>query len=298
MLWFFLALIAYFFGAVTGLLDKFLLKQRATTQPLVYSFYIGILSGFSLILAPLGLTWPGISFVSLALFTGLILFLSIWAFFKALDINEPSRVFTLLGGLTPVLVLILSMIFLGEHLSRTQLFSFVFLVLGGTLIYWKVGHMRKSPVVGLKFIVLNVFLTAIALVLIKYLYSWEIFVNAFIWTRLGIFLGALFLLISATNRRLILNGGRQSKDAFSALLVSEKLLAGIAALMLNLAIALSSVTLVNAMQGVQYAFLLILILVFSKRFPFLFEEKMSRAVIVQKIIAVFLIAVGLIMLTA
>ncbi len=296
MTWFFLALTAYFLGAVVGLLDKFLLKQRATTQPVVYSFYIGILSGFSLVLAPLGLTWPGPNFVLAALLAGVILFFGIWAYFKALDINETSRVFTLSGGFTPVLVLILAAIFLGERLAPTQIFSFFLLVLGGVLIYWKVGRMRKIPVSGSRFIILSVIASAVYLILLKHLYSLGGFIDGFVWTRLGIFLGALILLISATNRRLILSGGRQSKDTFSLLLAGDKLLDGAAAVLANLAIASSSVTLVNAMQGTQYAFLLILIFIFSKRYPFIFEEKMSRPIIIQKILDVFLIAAGLFIL--
>ena len=52
-----------------------------------------------------------------------------------------------------------------------------------------------------------------------------------------------------------------------------------------LAIAYRSATLVNALQGLQYGFLFILAVAFSRRWPEIFNEEMTRRVIIQKSIA-------------
>ena len=58
----------------------------------------------------------------------------------------------------------------------------------------------------------------------------------------------------------------------------------------------SSVTIVNAMQGTQYAFLLILTLFLSRYFPSVLKEKASGPILLQKILAIVLISCGLIVL--
>ena len=64
----------------------------------------------------------------------------------------------------------------------------------------------------------------------------------------------------------------------------------------NWAIALAPlayVAFINALQGVQYAFLLILTIFFSLKLPRLFKEEISREIIFQKIIAILIIGGGL-----
>ena len=76
----------------------------------------------------------------------------------------------------------------------------------------------------------------------------------------------------------------------------DKILAVASLLLIQYAIFLGSVTIVNALAGVQYAFLLILVGVMSKFFPKRFREEYSRAEIIQEIISVLVISVGLILL--
>jgi hypothetical protein len=59
---------------------------------------------------------------------------------------------------------------------------------------------------------------------------------------------------------------------------------------------LASVSLINVMQGMQYAFLLALTIILSKKFPRLLEEKISGWIVVQKILAILLIGSGSVIL--
>ena len=73
----------------------------------------------------------------------------------------------------------------------------------------------------------------------------------------------------------------------------SKGLSALAFISLNNAIFLGSVSLVNALQGVQYVFLLMIALVLSKQFPQIIKEQISQGAVLQKIMAILLIALGL-----
>ncbi len=295
MSWFLIAVCGYFLNAVVGMIDKFLLGQKPVTKPPVYTFYIGILSIFALVLAPFGLAWPGINQFLISLFAGGVFLFGLLYLFEALDIGSASRVLTAYGSLTPILILLLSFVFLGERLSSLQITAFLFLVLGSVLISFKkeVEEKRKKR---LKFIILSVLLTAISLVLIKYVFLHQNFISGFIWTRIGIFLTALLFLIPNHLRKSIFIGGRETKSDLSLLLVFNKAMAGGGSVLVNFAIFLASVSLVNALQGIQYVFLLIMTIIISKNFPHLLEEKISSLILWQKILAILLIGIGLVIL--
>ena len=58
MLSIFLAILAYFFNAITSVIDKFLLN-KGIPNSVVYAFYMGILSIFVLPLFLVEFFWPG-----------------------------------------------------------------------------------------------------------------------------------------------------------------------------------------------------------------------------------------------
>ncbi len=296
MTWFLFAISGYFLYAVASVVDKFLLGQRATTKPRVYAFYAGLLSILVLVLAPFGLNWPGLSQFLISLLAGTFSFFGLLYLFEALDIGSASRVLPAIGGLTPILVLFFSFIFLGERLDPLHIFAFLLLVFGGALISFKKEPKQRQKKRTI-FIALAILLTAISLVLIKYVFMHQDFINGFIWTRMGMVFGALLFLISPNLRRSILDAGRQSKGGLSLLFISNKAIAGAGSVGVNLAIFFASVSIVSALQGAQYAFLLILTIILSKKFPQIIHEKVTRGILFQKILAIISIAAGLVILS-
>jgi len=111
MTWFIFALLGYFLYALTTISNKFLLRQRATTKPLVFTFWVCLLSLSAFALAPFGLRWPGLSWLAFDLLTGAVFFAALLTFYQALDVNEASRSASVVGGITPIFVLILSYVF-------------------------------------------------------------------------------------------------------------------------------------------------------------------------------------------
>jgi drug/metabolite transporter (DMT)-like permease len=127
----------------------------------------------------------------------------------------------------------------------------------------------------------------------KFLYDSQPFLSSFIWIRIGTFLATLSLLIPRKVRKEIFHGLKSLKHKNSALFFSNQGIAAIGFLLQNYAIFLGSVAIVNALQGVQYAFLLVLGGLISAFFPKLLKENVSKMIIIQKILAVILISMGL-----
>lgn len=305
MNWILVAVAAYFFGALSFMGDKLILS-RIVTSPLVYAFYAGVLSVFAALLFPFDMIWPGTAQFLLSLAVGIIFLFALLALFAALKSGEASRVLPIVGGLTPVFVYLGSYAFLNEHLTFIQTAALVFLVAGGVLIAIERTSYRPagSPTgqAGLP-AWRNIFMPVLAAlflgifyVLVKYVFVHQPFISGFIWTRLGSFAGALFLLVPKANRKVIFSAVRALNVRTGGLFIANKLLAGVAFLVLNYAIYLGSATLINALQGLQYFFVLALSIFLSAKMPQFFEEKITRGIIMQKISAVSLIGIGLALL--
>lgn len=299
MSWLFIAIVSYFFNAITAITDKFLLR-KSIPSVMAYSFYVGLLSILAVILVPLGVVWPGWQAVMLDMIPGIIFFWTVYFFIVAVKKYEVSRVVTMVGGFAPIFTLILSAIFLGERLGEMQILAFVFLVAGGVLISFKKNKeekLKRKLFVGIGASILSALVFALYYVSAKFIFSDDQpFISAFFWSRIGSFLMAVFVLAIPVWRNSILGARKAAGAKGGSLFIANKVLAALAFILLNKAIELGDVSLVNAIQGVQYVFLLGMALLLSKRYPKVLEESLTRAVIIQKIVAIVLISLGLALL--
>lgn len=296
MNWLLFAILGNFIYAGVNLVDKFLLRQRATTKPVVYSFYIGILSFFVIVLAPFGLKWPGLGQFFIAFLAGIIYFLILLSFYKSLDINEPSRVLPIVGGFTPVLILLFSSVFLGEVLRNRQFLAFFFLVFGSVLIMFDFDKKKNSflsSIKGAGFIVLVIVLGSVYNILEKFVFIKQGFLSGFIWSRMGLVFTAFSVLLFPVFRREIILSGKKATAGLSFVLIFSKLAAGAASFFIHLAISKTNVAMVSAMQGVEYVFLLALTVIFSKMHSRIVYEKLTAEIIFLKTAAILLIGAGL-----
>ncbi|MFA5024811.1 MAG: hypothetical protein WC523_07760, partial [Patescibacteria group bacterium] len=72
-----------------------------------------------------------------------------------------------------------------------------------------------------------------------------------------------------------------------------RLCAAAAFIMINWAISLGNVAVVNALQGVQYLFLFVIIILISNKFPKMLNEQLGGGVLLQKLIGTVMICLGL-----
>ncbi len=299
MLWLIVAILAYLILAVVFLVDKYLLVGPIP-NPKVYSFYIGVLGVAVLLLVPF------IDFYILEPFQFLLAFISgasfIWGifwFFKGLKQFESSRIVPAVGGILPIFTFLLVYLFSGgkEILQLWEVLAFLLLIFGSVLITYE--KSKGIPLKSLRVSTVAAFFFAVSFVFAKYVYLENPFLLGLVWIKLG---GVLMALIFLFNRRLRSELfkekiGLQKKTA--AIFLSSQTAGAGAGILQNWAIALAPlayIAFVNALQGVQYVFLVILAVLLSLKFPQLLKEQISREVILQKIVAILLIGAGLALL--
>ena len=78
--------------------------------------------------------------------------------------------------------------------------------------------------------------------------------------------------------------------------MGNKIVGGISTYMLNFAIGLGSVTLLNSLVSIQYVFVLVLVAILSKTKAHVFQEKLLFWDWAQKITAIAIIAIGMVLI--
>jgi len=289
MLWLLIAILAYFFFAISSLGDRYLLI--GPPNPKIYAFYVGVLSILVLLLIP----FVGFSIISnylVALLTGLVFLLAILVLYEGLERFEVSRIIPALGGFLPIFTFLLTYLIIGSQgfFGWPKLISFLLLILGSVLV-----SLNKSFSFSLKSLLvaaIAAFLLSLYFVLSKIVFSSASFWSSFIWIRIGVFLSALSLLFFKGVRRELFTRKKVFTKKTGIVFLLNQIIGAVAVILQNWAIALASVLyvpFVSALQGVQYIFLFF----FTFLFPKVLKEKTTKGIIIQKILAIILIGLGL-----
>jgi len=297
-MWLFLALLGHLLNAFVYLTDKAFVA-KLFPSPKALAFISGISGAFTFVLFPWFLSSAPLAVVLAAIGSGAVSIFALIYFFTAVGRDEVSRVVPAIGSLIPPFTFALSYGLLGERLGGETLVAFILLTLGGLLV--AVRSFRavfEERVYSLLFLELLVgFLFALSFILQKFAFNHTDDFSAFLWSRIGGVAVALPLFFSPEVRsRLTFDEFRDGGVKKGGLYFLSRIFAGISPLVILFAISLGSATLVNALQGVQYAFLYILALFFARRYPDIFKEEISGKVFMQKGIALVLIITGLVLL--
>jgi drug/metabolite transporter (DMT)-like permease len=293
MTWIYLVLVAQFINAVVVLVDRHLIVSPEIGKPVIYTFYVGIMSGVVLAVLPFGLvSWPSLLVIWLSLIAGITFVTSLFFLYSALKVSDASDVSPAVGAVSAISTLLFSAWLLRSTISDNFLYGFVFLVIGTLLM----SYFRLSPKAA-TFLVISGILFGLSSVFVKILFNHTTFWDGFFWSRMANVVAVLILLFWPANRKAIFSNVKKSPASTKLAVIINKVLAGGAFILILYAIKLGDVSIVNALSGVQFAFLLILAVIFTKKFPEYFHEDISnKKIIVQKLIATAFIAVGLALL--
>lgn len=305
MTWLSVAIIAYFLLALVNIFDKFLL-ENAVNSSRAYTFLVGVLGMAVFALAPWFLKWPGVELFFFNILVGTLFPIALLFFYAALKKGEASKTLLLVGGAVPVFTLIFSLILLDDSFSSRQWLALSSLLVGTIIISWlpekqNFWHRalevlevnRKRVYKGLILATLAGVFFALFFIGSKEAFNNQEFFSAFIWIRGGSFIFVLLLLLHLRTRKEIFKNIKSLNSKKGSLFIINQGLAAGGFLMQNYAISLTSVALVNALQGVQYVFIIIIGVVATLFYPKFLTENISKPIIIQKIIAVMLIAFGL-----
>ncbi|MEA2088372.1 MAG: EamA family transporter [Patescibacteria group bacterium] len=312
MYWLFIVVIGYLLNAIAMTTDKFILT-KFISRPAVFAFNVGISNvAIIFILAPFCLKWIDLFQIIISLLAGVSFIMAIFFMYKAVKQDEVSRVAPYIGSLNPVFIFILAWFFLGEQLTLKQVIAFIFIISGGILISWQFQdkknlfyclipkyiqkkikkNITRSKMKILGIATISAILFAMSYTLTKYIYNSTDFLNGFVWTRFGVVLGSL-LLLPKINLRKIFPPKKKDRKKTGMVFLFGQICGGLSFFLINYAFSINSVTLTHALQGLQYVFLFLIILILSKKFPFILKEKITPFVLAQKICAILLICGGL-----
>jgi drug/metabolite transporter (DMT)-like permease len=305
MTWLSVAIIAYFLLALVNLLDNFLLENVIDSSR-AYTFLVGVLGMVVFVLAPWFLKWPGTGLFFFNILVGTLFPLALLFFYAALKKGEASKTLLLVGGAVPVFTLIFSLILLNDSFSFREWLALISLLLGTIVISWLPEKQnfwykalkllkikRKKTYKGLISALLAGVFFSLFFIGSKEAFNNQEFFSAFIWIRGGSFIFVLLFLFHHKSRKKIFKNVKKLNSKKGLLFISNQGLAAAGFLLQNYAISLTSVALVNALQGVQYVFIIIIGVIATLFYPKFLSENISRPIIIQKIIAVLLIAFGL-----
>lgn len=300
MNWLIITITAYFLIALEVILDKFLLSSKKISHPAIYAFYSGILSFFTVVLFPFGAHSISLSQAFFYFLAGVIFIYGVLSLFYAISKSEASRVTPVVGAVIPIFTFLLSAPLLKETLGTRSILGVVVLIVGGLFISWEFSREKKQKLFsGFLHSILAGILLALSYTIMKCLFESDGFINVFVWTRIGVAIGAGSLLLFPVWRRVIFNSFSRFKKPkrvhqnTGVVFVLNKILGGVGSIMLNFAISLGDVTIVNALISIEYAFVFILSVFFSIWMPKVFQEKISSGNLLQKISAILIIGAGI-----
>lgn len=295
-LWLLYTISTYIVFAITNVIDKYFL-ERVFKSPMQYTVFGGIIIFPVFFLMPFtGFALTSPQTIALGIISGALLLLSLVPYFRALSMEDATTVIPL-GSFTPMLVLLLSFLILGESLCVSQLYAFFLLVVGGALL--AINSFGKKRIIftpALFCIALSWIIFAVYAVMAKILFNSVPFMEGFYLIRMGVVIASASLLMVPGIRKEVSNGfpmlGMKNVFLFSALVIIA--IAG--QFMYDLAISLGSVSLVSAAQGIQYVVLFILAAGLSGFFPKLLNEKTDKNTIFRKLVGTGLVVAGMYML--
>ncbi len=300
MLWLLITILAYFILAVVFLVDKYLLTS-GIPNPKLYAFFSGFAGLSLLVLIPfIHFVIPGPWLIILSFIGGAAYVYALYWFFKGLREFDASRIVPATGGLVPVFSFIFIYLssFGKAKLGDLEFLAFIILIIGSILI--SVEREKLINKKSLKFSLLASLFFAFSFVLRKYVYLAIPFLSGLIWTTMGGVIVAFILLIFSSDiRRDIFKPKENFQKKTIILFVANQMAGGGGGFLQNWAIALAPlayVSIINALQGTQYALLFILTIILSLKFPQIIKEEISKKIVYQKIIAILLISVGLALL--
>jgi len=314
-LWLIVILFSNFLYGMVFVVDKFLLAKKLPST--VYAFMVALMGGaLGLAIIPFVKTIPSLSTALVILFIDAAFILGLYFFYTALNKGAALRVAPLIGGLKPLIILLIAFVFLKESLTQMQLIAVFVLIAGGILIILPEKEKTKTKKFSFEITILAslaALFFAIHDSFLKIVYENMEFWQGFFWARMGFLLLVLLFFLKPGFYNLLKRTMERSKHKVSKtkgdhdisfskaglLFVVNQTVGAFAFILFNYAINLGKVSLVNAMQGLQYAFLFIFILILTrfKTFKKVFKKSVKKRTLIQKIIAIILIIIGVGLLT-
>lgn len=294
MNWVFFAVLSPAVYSVVNFVDKYILSKQIKD-------YRGI-SLFAAIMAMIfGTTFwllfgmPPLSASDslLIILSGVLTFFAQVLYFKALSSEETSKII-ILYQMGPILVLVLSLLFLKEVITATQFAGFFLIMLASIGVSLQGTKTKLQLSKSFFLILLNQFLWSLAGVLFKFVVDQNSFVKVVAYESWGIALGGLLLFMLVKNIRdpFLRTFNTLRKGAIFFVFLNEGIFI-IARLLTFLALSLGPLSLVSVIGSTGVFFGIIFGTVLTLLAPKVFTEDISKSGLSKKIGFALLAFIGI-----
>lgn len=289
----FFAILSPAIAGISNYIDKFLLEKHkiSPTVITIYGGPVAFIAGIIVLLVT-GFYPIDIKSLVIILSSGFLTSIYLLPYYKALSIDETSRIIPLFQ-FYPIFVLLLSFIFLQEELSFVQYIGSALIIGAGYLLSIEkleknIFKLRKS----FFYMMLSSFIFASAQVLYKFGVEEVPFLNTLPYEGFGIALGAICIALYKNNFKKFKKETKQfKKEVFFFMGVNEcfYLLSRYTG---YFAISLISVGIVSVLGGVQPFFVLIYGIILSVWFPQILKEVITKKTLGLKFFSIVIIIIG------
>lgn len=308
MSWILLATAGQFLNAIVAIFDKFIVSdEKILPRPFVYAFYSCLLTGGWILIFFLG--WipglsdigiptlenvhaPSLQVVAMSFLAAYTFFIALVSMFDALKRADASNTMPIIGSVAALSSFGMSYVFLGEKLHDNFVIGLVLLAVGTMLV------AQTLPKIN---VVVQVFHSglffALHYITMKGLFDLTNFDNGFFWSRIGFVLFVLSLLLVPAYYEKIREQTKGTSKKAGGIVLGVKVLAGIASFMLLKATDLGDPSVVQALGGLQYIFILIISFLFAKWLPVSATDRDTRPqTAFRRLLYVVVILIGFLVL--
>lgn len=308
MSWVLLAAAGQFLNAIVAVIDKYVVTDKdAMPRPFVYAFYsclitgswvlvffAGFIPGLTLIGFPTfaNIEVPSLTVVALAFLAAYTFFFALVSLYNALAMADASDVMPVIGAVSALSSFGMTYLFLEHSLAPNFIYGVLLLVIGTALVS-QVQFTRKIVLYtihgGLFFALHNIAM--------KGLFLETSFDDGFFWSRIAFFFFALSLLLVPNYFEKIAGQTRQTNARTGFLLLQAKVLAGIAAFMLLKATDWGEVSVVQALDGLKFVFILLIGFIVGRFTPHTAGENVfDFRTLIRKALYIAIISIGFVIL--
>lgn len=308
MSWIFLATAGQFLNAIVAFFDKYIVSdEKVLPRPFVYAFYSCLVTGGWVVIFFLG--WipglselgipslenvyvPSIQVVAMSFLAAYTFFIALVSMYDALKRADASNAMPVIGSVVALSTFGMSYLFLDGQLSNNFLVGVVLLAVGTLLVAQTLP--RSDTVVqvfhsGLFF--------ALHYITMKGLFQETNFDDGFFWSRIGFVLFTLSLLLVPVYFEKVRSVSRQTSKRAGGIVLFAKVLAGIASFLLLKATDLGDPSVVQALGGLQYVFILFIGIYFARWLPSASADRDTRPqVTFRRFLYVVIIMIGFVVL--
>lgn len=308
MAWLLLAAAGQFLNAVVAVLDKFIVSdEHVLPRPFVYAFYsclitggwvvvyfMGFIPGLSSYGAPsfANIESPTIQVVGMSFLAAYTFFMALVSMYSALKHADASDVMPVIGGISAIATFGMVHLFLGVALTSNYIWGIALLITGTLLV----SQLEFTKTIALNTIHSGLFF-ALHYIAMKGLFMETSFDDGFFWSRISFVLFALSLLLIPSYYEKIFAQTKTTTPKAGVLILSTKVLAGIAAFMLLKATDWGDVAVVQALDALKFVFIILISVLVGRFIPVTAgENTIDTATIIRKTLYVAIISIGFVIL--